>query len=140
MSHWSSPLASSSRERSSSHTATPWADSSASGSWRVLLVMFGPSGSGRAVGGAADGHGKVTRWPLARVPFGASWMLSRAAAATAAAVMPKLAVQGLALSGGALMFGADAAVGVPDDLSQPLLTPAYTLTRATNRGGLMLVR
>jgi hypothetical protein len=46
----------------------------------------------------------------------------------------ELAVQGLALSGGALMFGADAAVGVPDDLSQPLLTPASTLTRATNRG------
>src|SRR5690348_15492029 len=46
MSTWSSPLASSSRERSSSHTATPWADSSASGSWRVSLDMFGPSGSG----------------------------------------------------------------------------------------------
>jgi hypothetical protein len=39
--------------------ATPWADSSASGSWRVSLVMFGPSGSGRAVGGAA-GPGVAT--------------------------------------------------------------------------------
>src|SRR4029077_20495645 len=28
------------------HTATPWADSSASGSWRMSLVIFGPSGSG----------------------------------------------------------------------------------------------
>src|SRR6478735_4610262 len=45
MSDWSSPLASSSRERSSSHTATPCADSSASGSWRMSLVMVGPSGS-----------------------------------------------------------------------------------------------
>ena len=38
------------------------------------------------------------------------------------------------------MSGADAAAGVTDDLSQPLLTPASTLTRATNREGLMPVR
>ena len=38
------------------------------------------------------------------------------------------------------MPDADAAVGVPDDLFQPLLTSASTLTRVSNREGLMLVR
>jgi hypothetical protein len=34
----------------------------------------------------------------------------------------ELAVQGLGVSGGAVAFDADAAAGVTDDLSQPLLT------------------
>jgi len=38
-SDWSSPPASSSRDRSSSHTATPWADRSARGSRLVSLVI-----------------------------------------------------------------------------------------------------
>jgi hypothetical protein len=41
----------------------------------------------------------------------------------------ELAVQGLVVSGGAVMSDADAAASVTDDLSQPLLTPASTLTR-----------
>jgi hypothetical protein len=47
----------------------------------------------------------------------------------------ELAVQGLVVSGGAVVFDADAAAGVTDDLSQPLLTPASTLTRARMPGG-----
>src|SRR5580704_1105215 len=109
MSHWSSPLASSSRERSSSHTATPWADSSASGSWRVLLVMFGPSGSGRVVGGAVGGRGKggrVPSWPGA--------VLAGCRAGRRDAVSCRgdgdadLAAQGLVVSGGAVTSGTGA--------------------------------
>src|SRR6185437_7049945 len=59
-----------SRQRIPSHTATPWADSSASGSWRMSLVMAGPSGSGRAVGGAVargrdEDGGVARRWGIA---------------------------------------------------------------------------
>ena len=46
-----------------------------------------PDQAGRSAVPPAAGA-KVAGWPPGRVPFWASWMLSRAAAATAAAVMP----------------------------------------------------
>jgi hypothetical protein len=56
------------------------------------------------------------------------------AAATRGGSNAELAVPGLVVSGGAVMSGVGAAAGVTDDLSQPLLTPAFTLTRARMPG------
>jgi hypothetical protein len=50
-------------------------------------------------------------------------MLSRAGGGNRGGNDAELAVQGLVVSGGARMSGADAAAGVTGDLSQPVLTP-----------------
>jgi hypothetical protein len=62
-------------------------------------------------------------------------MLSRTAAATGDGSDAELAVQGLVVSRGAVMFGATPRPTSPMIFSRPLLAPASTLTRARMPGG-----
>jgi hypothetical protein len=89
----------------------------------MSLVMFGPSGSGRAVGGAiADGRGEGDR--VASRPGAVLGVVDAVSCGgNRGGSDAELAVQGLVVSGGAVASDAGAAAGVTDDLSQPLLTP-----------------
>jgi hypothetical protein len=97
--------------------------------------MVGPSGSGRAVGGAAAGgrgeDGGVASWPGAVLGVVDTVSCSGDRGGCDA----DLAVQGLVFSEGAVAFGFYAAAGVTDDLFPAAADPASTLIRARMPGG-----
>jgi hypothetical protein len=85
--------------------------------------MFGPSRSGRAVGGAADGRGKgdgPAVWPGA-VPGVADALCC--GGGTRGRSEAERAVQGLAVSAGTVMSGADTAADATDDLFSAAAAP-----------------
>jgi hypothetical protein len=86
--------------------------------------MFRPSGSGRAAGGAAGGRGKgdgPAAWPGA-VPGVADALWC--GGGTRGRSEAERAVQGLAVSAGAVMSGADTAADATDDLFPAAAAPA----------------